>query len=321
MDTDDPEPGPIWQLKSPACRVICLAGTDEIKSVAVWSPGHRYWAVRPDRAELDVFRGFAKQVAGEIVASAWPAGGGGIGGGGIGGGGIGAAGAGAAGTSPLAEAAALSAEGAALLSIVQELTEPRLLICRVVGVMAQIAAVHVGFAVPVAEKIGQLAASLASRFIEPGPESPGTRALQYADVTFSVAGDLTEYLDVGRVEIRSRADADRRLRGLDRDPPARRSRTRDIGRQADALPERQAGRAARAPLPGVSRAVQGPPPGVGRLVRGPLPGVSRAARAPLPGVGRPGRLRGVPRYPPGRGGRGELGGPGEPPGRGGPSSR
>jgi len=56
-----------------------LAGTDEIKSVAVWSPGHRYWAVRPDRAELDVFRGFAKQVAGEIVASAWPAGGGEIG--------------------------------------------------------------------------------------------------------------------------------------------------------------------------------------------------------------------------------------------------
>ena len=226
MVTDDPEAGPIWQLKSPACRVICLAGTDEIKSVAVWSPGHRYWAVRPDRAELDVFRGFAKQVAGEIVASAWPAGGGGIGGAGIG-----AAGAGAAGTSLPAEAAALSAEGAALLSIVQELTEPRLLICRVVGAMAQIAAVHVGFAVPVAEKIGQLAASLASRFIEPGPESPGTRALQYADVTFSVAGDLTEYLDVGRVEVRSPADAARRLWGLDRDPPARRSGTRETDRR------------------------------------------------------------------------------------------
>ncbi len=75
MVTDDPGAGPLWRLTSPACRVICLAGTDEIKSVAVWLPDrHRYWAVRPDGAELDVLRGFAKQVAGEIVASAWPAG-------------------------------------------------------------------------------------------------------------------------------------------------------------------------------------------------------------------------------------------------------
>ena len=57
MVTDGPEVGPLWRLTSPACRVICPAGTDEIRSVAVWAPDHdRYWAVRPDRGELDVYR-------------------------------------------------------------------------------------------------------------------------------------------------------------------------------------------------------------------------------------------------------------------------
>ena len=112
----------------------------------------------------------------------------------------------------------LPAEGAELLSLAQELTEPRLLVCRVVGVMAQIAAAHVGFAPVIAEAIGRLAASVASRLTEAEPESPGMRALQYADVTFSAAGELTEYLGVGRVEVRSEAAAAQRLWDLDRDP-------------------------------------------------------------------------------------------------------
>ncbi len=117
MITDNPGVGPLWTLTSPACRVICSAGTDEIKSVAVWRPGYGYGAIRPDRAELDVLRGFARQVAGEIVASARPAGTG------AGGAGVGAA---------VVGGANLPAEGAELLSIVQELTDPRLLICRAV---------------------------------------------------------------------------------------------------------------------------------------------------------------------------------------------
>jgi hypothetical protein len=108
------------------------------------------------------------------------------------------------------------------VSIVQELTDPRLVICRVVGVMAQVAAVHVGFSPVLAQAIGQLAGSLASRLTEPAPESPGTRVLQYADVTFSVAGELTEYLDVGRVEVRSAPDT-ARLRDLDREPQTARA--------------------------------------------------------------------------------------------------
>ena len=82
----------------------------------------------------------------------------------------------------------LPAEGAGLLSLAQELADRRLLICRVVGVMAQIAAAHAGFAPVAAEAIGRLAGSLASRLTEPEPESPGMRALQYADVTFSAPG-------------------------------------------------------------------------------------------------------------------------------------
>jgi hypothetical protein len=309
MVTDGPEARPIWKLTSPACRVICPAGTDEIKSVAVWSPErHRYWAVRPDAAELDVLRGFARQVADEIVASVRPAGGGGIG----------VAGVGAAGSSLPAEAAALAAEGAVLLPIVQELTEPRLLICRVVGVMAQIAAVHVGFPAGVARAIGQLAGSLASQFIEPEPESPGMRALQYADVTFSATGELTEYLGVGRVEVRSQAEAARRLSDLDRDRPAPGSRTTGIGRRrAYPLVERQAGRAARETLPGVGRRVQGSLPGVGRRVQGALPGEGQVAGGRLRGVGRAGPHRMPPDLP----GRGHLPGRGDPPGRGGRPAR
>jgi hypothetical protein len=275
MVTDDPGAGPLWRLTSPACRVICLAGTDEIKSVAVWSPGHGYWAVRPGRAQTDVIRDFAKQVAGEIVASARPAG------------------------------TNLPAEGAELLSLAQELTEPRLLLCRIVGVMAQIAAAHVGFPPVVAEAIGRLAGSLASRLTEPEPESPGMRALQYADVTFSVAEDLT--LDVGRVEVRLSDDTDRRLWALDRDPPARRGSVADRGRsRVSPVPGQRLDRAARRE------------PGVGWAVRAEPPGVPRAARAELRGVRRPGWYRRVPPYRPGPGdlpGRGELGGRGGPPAR------
>jgi hypothetical protein len=365
MATDDPGARPLWRLTSPACRVICLAGTDEIKSVAVWSPDrHRYWAVRPDAAELNVLRGFAEQVAGEIVASVRPAGGGGVGAAGVSAAGVSAAGVSAAGvsaagvsatgvsatgTSLPAEAAALSAEGATLLPIAQELTDPRLLVCRVVGVMAQIAAVHVGFSPTVAEMIGRLAGSLASRLTEAEPESQGTRVLQYADVTFSAAGELTEHLGVGRVEIRSRAEATRRLRALDRDPPPSRSRTTNPPpsrsrttnriRLVQALPERQVLRAAR--LPGVSPAVRGPQPGVSPVIRGLSPGVRSAVRGlppgqgqmaerPLPGVGGSRRYRPPPRYRPGRRGvpsrgrvlgRDELRDRGEPPSRGGPPAR
>jgi hypothetical protein len=328
MVTDDPGAGPLWRLTSPACRVICLAGTDEIKSVAVWSPGHGYWAVRPGRAQLDVIHDFAQQVAGEIVASAWPAGtgagGAGVGAAGVGAAGVGAAGVGAAGVG----GTKLPAEGAELLSLAQELTEPRLLLCRVVGVMAQIAAAHVGFPPVAAEAIGRLAGSLASRLTEAEPESPGTRALQYADVTFSVAEDLT--LDVGRVEVRYSDDTDRRLWALDRDPPPRRGSVADRGRSRVSpvpgqRPDRAArrelpgvGRAVRAESPGVPRAARAGPPGVGRVVRAEPPGVPRAARAELRGVRRPGWYRRVPPYRPGPGdlpGRGELGGRGGPPAR------
>ena len=207
----------------------------------------------------------------------------------------------------------LPAEGAELLSLAQELTEPRLLVCRVVGVMAQIAAAHVGFAPVIAEAIGRLAASVASRLTEAEPESPGMRALQYADVTFSAAGELTEYLGVGRVEVRSEAAAAQRLWDLDRDQPARRGGVVDGRGRAFPVPGQRPGRAARGPLPGVSRAIRAEPPGV-----------RRAARTDLPGVRRSGMYRRVPPYPPGRHnvpGRGELGGPGEPPGRGGPPAR
>lgn len=310
MVTDDPGAGPLWRLTSPACRVICLAGTDEIKSVAVWSPGHGYWAVRPDRAQLEVIRGFAKQVADGVVASAWPAGTG------AGGAGVGAAG---------VVGATLPAEDAELLSLAQELTEPRLLICRVVGVMAQIAAAHVGFPPVAAEAIGRLAGSLASRLTEPEQESPGMRALQYADVAFSVAEDLT--LDVGQVEVRF---SDRRLWALDWDPPARRGSVADRGRsRVSPVPGQRPRRAPRAGPPGLDRVVRAEPPpvrraaragapGVGRAVRPEPPGVRRAARAQVRGVSRSGWYRRVPRYLPGRD---DLPGRGEPPGRGGPPAR
>jgi len=336
MVTDDSGARPLWRLTSPACRVICLAGTDEIKSVAVWSPGHGYWAVRPDGAQLGVLRDFAKQVAGEIAASAWPAGTG------AGGAGVGAA---------VVGEANLPAEGAELLSIVQELTDPRLLICRVVGVMAQIAAAHVGFGPVAAGAIGRLAGDLASRLTEPEPESTGMRALQYADVTFSAAGELTKYLDVGRVEVRSLVDAESRLRDLDRDKPARRGSIANGRRRGYPVPGQRPPRAARGELPGVGRLVRAEPagvrraaragvPGVGRLVRAEPAGVRRAARAGVPGVGRLARaepagvrraaragVRGLGqpvwyrRVPPYRPGRGDLPGRGEPPGRGGPPAR
>ena len=292
MVTDGPQAEPIWKLKSPACRVICPAGTDEIKSVAVWSPGHGYWAVRPDAAELDVLRDLAKQVAGEIAASARPPG----------------TGAGRAGVgTAVVGGANPPAEGAELLSIIQELTDPRLLICRVAGVMAQIAAAHVGFGPVAAEAIGRLAAGLASRLTEPAPESRGTQALQYADVTFSAAGELTKYLGVGRLEVRSLFAADRRLWDLDRDEPARRGSTADGRRWAYPVPAQRPGRAARAGVPGV-----------GRVVRAEPQGVRRAARARLRGVGEPVWYRRVPPY---RSGRGDLPGRNDPPSRGGPPGR
>jgi len=292
MVTDDPGERPIWRLTCPACRVICLAGTDEIKSVAVWSPGHGYWAVRPDGAQLDVLRDFARQMAGEIGASARPSGAG------AGGAGVGAA---------VAGGANLPAEGAELLSIVQELTDPRLLICRVVGVMAQVAAAHVGFGPVAAEAIGRLAGGLASQLTEPEPESRGMRALQYADVTFSVAGELTEYLGVRRVEVRSLVDPAGRLWDLDRDEPARRGGIASGRRRANPVPGQRPGRAARAGVPGVRRVAPAEPAGV-----------RRAARAGLPGVRRAGRYRRVPPYRPGRP---DLPGRGDPPGRGGPPAR
>lgn len=119
--------------------------------------------------------------------------------------------------------------------------------------MAQIAAFNVGFQLPAARLIGQLAGELAGRLLGAEPDGPGMRALQYADVTFSAAGKLAEYLDVGRVEVRSADDAAQRLRDLDRDPQPSRSRTTDEVSRVDVLPAQQALRSDREPLRGVDR--------------------------------------------------------------------
>ena len=234
MVTDGPGAGTIWQLDSPACRVIRDTGTGRIESVAVWWPQHGYSVVRPEGAQLDrIRRGFAAQVADGIVAAVWPAGSSGIGG---------------AGASALAE-------DAALLSIVRDLADPRIFVSQVVGVMAQIAAFNVCFGLPAARVIGQLAGELAGRLLGAEPDGPGMRALQYADVTFSAAGKLAEYSQVAYAAVESPAEVAPRLRDLDREPSGGRERAAGTARRrADVVGEQQTGRAAWVLLPGVGQA-------------------------------------------------------------------
>jgi hypothetical protein len=193
-----PEPETIRQLKSPACRVICDTETGRIKSVAVWWPDHGYSVVRPKGSELGAIGWkFAGQVANEIAAGIWPRDG--------------------ARTS-------LPTKGAALLSIVQDLLDPRIFASRVVGVMAQIAALKVGFPLKIARLIGELAGNLAGRLLGADRDGPGMRALQYADVTFSEAGKLIEYLPEPDDEVPSRDEVASPVRKVDRDQPAGRGR-------------------------------------------------------------------------------------------------
>jgi hypothetical protein len=115
--------------------------------------------VRPtERLVADVRRAFAQVLAGEIVATVWPA--------------------------PVSGMSS-PASSAELLNVAEEALDPRLLAAQVVRVIVQIAAVHAGIPLPVARVMRQAAGNLFTELSSPDPDAGKVRAVQYVDLALS----------------------------------------------------------------------------------------------------------------------------------------
>jgi hypothetical protein len=175
-----------WHATSPddrrvQVRIVWDGRTGEIEGVRVRNPdGRTYTSVRPtERLAADVRQAFAHFLAEDIVAAVWHVPSTGTG---------------------------LPASSAELLTIAEELLDPRLLAAELVRITVQVAAVHAGLA-PIARVMGQAAQDLFTSLLGPDPEARKVQAVQYADLTLS-AEDGSVIFSPSLPEIADSAAAD-----------------------------------------------------------------------------------------------------------------
>jgi hypothetical protein len=163
-----PSPQRPGSWRSPAdrpvqVRLVWNGWTGAIEGVRIRNPDRpdrpTYASVRPTGSlAADVRQAFADFLAEGIVDAVWPVPSTGMG-------------------SP--------ASSAELLTVAEELLDPRLLAANLVGATVQVAAVHAGIPPPVARVMGKAAQDLLVSLLSPDPDARKVEAVQYVDLTLS----------------------------------------------------------------------------------------------------------------------------------------
>lgn len=139
-------------------RVIRNAWTGEIVGVRIWNPDTRaYNSTRPTGANAaEARQAFARFLG--TAAAAWPGPG--------------------PGMQP-------PASGDELLALGEMLLDPRMLVVNLVGAAVQVAALHAGIPLLVAQAMGRLAGDEVGKLLGPDPAAGKLQALQVVDLTLS----------------------------------------------------------------------------------------------------------------------------------------
>lgn len=152
--------GDVWLNDDPTCRVVRNAWTGEIEGIGVWNPSTwSYDVVRPTGTfAAEVRETFARLIAEALVDAIWPVSG----------------------------TLRPPASGGELLTIAEALLDPRILVAKVAGAVAEVAALHAGFPPVVARVIGQVVEDWCYGLLsQDDPDVGKARAVQYFDFTFS----------------------------------------------------------------------------------------------------------------------------------------
>ena len=194
------QPGP-WRssaAREVQVRIVWDNRTGEIEGIRVrrWDPDRRtYASVRPtEQLAADVRQAFAHFLAEDIVADIWhvPS----------------------TGMCP-------PVRNAEVLTVAEELLDPRLLAAELVRVTAQVAAVHAGIPPPVARVMGQAAGDLFVQLLGKDSNARKVRAVQYADLTLSAEDGSILSPPLAQIADAATADVIDKLLTPDDLPPGR----------------------------------------------------------------------------------------------------
>jgi hypothetical protein len=146
--------------------------------------------VRPTgRLAAEVRQAFAEFLAEEIVAAVWPV---------------------------PSTGMSLPATNAEMLSLAEELLDPRILAAKLIEATVQVAAVHAGIPPPVARVMGQAAGKLFLQLVSPDPDARKVEAVQYVDLIVSAKdGSVLDSPALPQIAAGETADVINRLLGPD----------------------------------------------------------------------------------------------------------
>jgi hypothetical protein len=147
-------------------RLVRNGWTGAIEGVRIRNPDRStYTIVRPTGSlAAEVRQAFADFLAEAIVNAVWPV---------------------------LSAGMRPPASSSEMLSLAEELLDPRLLAGELARALVQVAAVHAGIPLPVARLMGKAAQDLLVSLLSPDPDARKVEAVQYADLTLSaVDGSL-----------------------------------------------------------------------------------------------------------------------------------
>jgi hypothetical protein len=158
MNAYTPGTGNAWSDNDPVCRVVWNAWSGQVEGVAVWNPRTWTWdVVRPTGTfAAEVRAAFADVIGEEIVNAIWSG----------------------AGIRP-------PASRSELLSVVEGLLDPQVLILKLVQATAQVAALHAGFPPPIARLVGYIAREICKDLLGQDPRASRVQVARWADFAFS----------------------------------------------------------------------------------------------------------------------------------------
>jgi hypothetical protein len=107
-------------------------------------------------------------------------------------------------------------------SVAQALPDPQTLVIRLIGAIAQAAAIHAGFPPAVAKMVGQVAQDLSSKLFGQDPDARKMQVAEYLDFTFSYAdGSRTDGPGLPEIGVDQAASVIDDLLGADWKSPIR----------------------------------------------------------------------------------------------------
>jgi hypothetical protein len=201
--------GEVWPNDDPTCRVVRNAWTGEIEGIGVWNPSTwTYDVVRPTGTfAAEIRETFARLIAEGLVEAIWPVSG----------------------------TMRPPASPEELFTIAEALLDPGILVAKLAGAVAEVAALHAGFPPVVARVIGQAVQDWFHALLsQDDPDVGKERAVQYFDFTFSATtGSLINCSALHQTVVDQTADAITKLLGPDGRRYPRGSKPRTTGYRLD----------------------------------------------------------------------------------------